>query len=51
MGAPTDEKEDYLMAAKGVPLHNGSGRGQRANKGRGGCLPKDHPKTGKGQRK
>jgi len=25
------------MAKKGVPKHDGSGKGQRANRGRGGC--------------
>lgn len=24
---------------KGVPMRNGSGKGVRANKGRGGCTP------------
>lgn len=32
---------------KGVPKHDGSGRGVRANKGRGGC--KKVCKTGKGK--
>jgi len=27
----------YKMAAKGVPKRDGSGRGKRSNKGRGGC--------------
>jgi len=27
------------MAKKGIPKRNGSGRGVRANKGRGGCNP------------
>ena len=26
-----------LVAKKGVPKRDGSGRGRRANKGRGGC--------------
>ena len=34
--------------AKGKPKKNGSGRGIRANKGRGGC--KTTSKTGKGRR-
>jgi hypothetical protein len=33
---------------KGVPKHDGSGKGRRANKGRGGC--KKPRKTGKGKR-
>ena len=36
------------MAKKGVPKRDGSGRGIRANKGRGGCLPSKQPKKGKG---
>jgi len=36
------------MMAKGKPKKNGSGRGIRANKGRGGC--KTTSKTGKGRR-
>ena len=36
------------MAKKGTPKQDGSGRGTRANKGRGGCVtPKS---TGKGRR-
>ena len=27
------------MAKKGVPKRDGSGRGTRANRGRGGCVP------------
>lgn len=34
------------MAKKGVPKKDGSGKGTRANKGRGGHTPL---KTGKGQ--
>ena len=37
------------MAQKGVPKRDGSGRGSRANKGRGGC--KNPRKTGKGRNK
>lgn len=37
------------MAKKGVPKKDGSGKGRRANKGRGGCGKTR--KTGKGQRK
>lgn len=33
--------------AKGVPKRDGSGKGIRANKGRGGC--KEPKKTGKGR--
>jgi len=37
-----------LMAKKGVPKHDGSGKGEGANKGRGGC---SSPKGGqKGRR-
>jgi len=36
------------MAKKGIPKKDGSGRGTRANKGRGGC---DSPKgKGKGRK-
>jgi len=34
------------MATKGVPKRDGSGRGVRANKGRGGCTTTR--KTGRG---
>jgi len=34
------------MATKGVPKRNGSGRGVRANRGRGGCATTR--KTGRG---
>ena len=34
---------------KGTPKHDGSGRGQRANRGRGGC--KSTRSTGKGRNK
>jgi len=37
------------MARKGTPKHDGSGRGIRANRGRGGC--KTTRRTGKGRRK
>jgi len=33
---------------KGRPLRNGSGRGRRANRGRGGCAKTQ--KTGRGRR-
>ena len=32
---------------KGTPKHDGSGKGKRANKGRGGC--RTTQKTGKGK--
>lgn len=35
--------------AKGVPKRDGSGRGVRANKGRGGCSPARS--TGKGRKR
>lgn len=34
--------------AKGKPLRNGSGRGRRANRGRGGC--KTTRSTGRGRK-
>ncbi len=37
------------MAKKGVPKKDGSGRGVRANQGRGGCEPTK--KTGKRKNK
>ncbi len=36
------------MAKKGVPKRDGSGKGTRANQGRGGC--KTPKRTGKGRR-
>ncbi len=36
------------MTKKGSPKRNGSGKGVRANKGRGGC--KTPRKTGKGRK-
>ena len=38
------------MAKKGVQKRDGSGRGKRANKGRGGCPPSKQQKSGKGKR-
>ena len=38
------------MAKAGVPKKDGSGKGVRANKGRGGHI-KNNPKTGKGKNK
>ncbi len=37
------------MAKKGTPKRDGSGKGVRANKGRGGC--KTPKSTGQGRRK
>jgi len=37
------------MAKKGTPKKDGSGKGKRANKGRGGCDKTQ--KKGKGQKK
>lgn len=37
------------MKRKGVPKHDGSGRGTRANKGRGGCAKPQS--KGKGRRR
>ncbi len=36
------------MSTKGTPKRDGSGRGTRANRGRGGC--KTTQKTGKGRK-
>ena len=36
--------------ARGVPKRNGSGRGVRANKGRGGCPPQKRPAKGRGRK-
>jgi len=44
-------QEDQDVAKKGVPKKDGSGKGQRANKGRGGTPAKDQQKVGKGKRK
>jgi len=41
---PTIEK-----VSKGTPKKDGTGRGQRANKGRGGCAPSQQPKSGRGK--
>ena len=35
--------------AKGVPKRDGSGRGVRSNKGRGGCAPTRSTGRGKGR--
>lgn len=37
------------MVKKGVPKRDGSGGGERKNRGRGGCPPSKRPKTGKGR--
>jgi hypothetical protein len=39
--------EKNKMVKKGVPKRDGSGRGVRANRGRGGC--KETRKTGRGR--
>lgn len=36
------------MSKKGVPKRDGSGKGQRSNRGRGGCS--DTQKRGKGRK-
>lgn len=36
------------MAKKGTPKRDGSGGGNRGNKGRGGCSPSKQPSKGKG---
>lgn len=36
-----------MATKKGVPKKDGSGKGQRANRGRGGCPVKVQPKKGK----
>ena len=36
---------------KGTPKHDGSGKGKRGNKGRGGCPPNKQPKKGQGSRR
>ena len=38
------------MTKKGVPKHDGSGKGRRKNKGRSGCPPSKQQKSGKGRR-
>ncbi len=51
-GNPKNSKGDDDMAAKkGVPKKDSSGKGTRANKGRGGTNPKDQEKVGKGKKK
>ena len=37
------------MSTKGTPKRDGSGRGTRANAGRGGCKPAAQPAQGKGR--
>jgi len=37
------------MAGKGTPKKDGSGKGSRANKGRGGCPPSKQQSQGKGR--
>ena len=38
-------------ASKSTPKRDGSGKGNRVNKGRGGCAPNKQPSKGKGQRR
>jgi len=35
------------MAKAGIPKRDGSGKGKRANQGRGGCAVSKQPKQGK----
>ena len=42
------KKKEIKMIKKGTPRKDGSGKGSRANKGRGGC--KTTKKTGKGRK-
>lgn len=37
-----------MTTKQGTPKKDGSGKGTRNNKGRGGCTPKKQPKSGKG---
>ena len=39
------------MAKKGVPKRNGSGRGVRANRGRGGCTTSQTAGRGRNKRR
>jgi len=48
---PKDKGDDDMAAKKGVPKKDSSGKGQRANKGRGGTPVKDQQKVGKGKKK
>jgi hypothetical protein len=47
---PAKNEGDDDMAKKGVPKKDGSGKGTRANKGRGGTPAKDQEKVGKGKK-
>jgi len=41
-----DGGEDLYMAKKGVPKHDGSGKGSSKNAGRGGCkMPRNRPRS------
>ena len=40
-----------MTTKKGTPKHDGSGKGVRKNKGRGGCAPSKQSKIGKGSKK
>jgi len=46
----SEDMEDGNMATKGVPKKDGSGKGQRANQGRGGTPVEKQQKVGKGQK-
>jgi len=37
--------------AKGIPKRDGSGKGRRANKGRGGCSKSTQQSVGKGSKR
>ena len=38
------------MMTKGIPKKDGSGKGNRSNKGKSGCSPSKQPKSGKGRK-
>lgn len=40
---------DRRLKKRGEPLGDGSGRGIRANRGRGGCAPREWPLRGRGR--
>lgn len=39
-----------MTTKKGVPKRDGSGKGTRKNRGRGGCPPSKQSKKGKGRK-
>jgi len=39
-----------MATKRGTPRRNGSGRGVRANRGRGGCPPPKRPVKGRGRK-